>query len=48
MGRSAPAATSPKLQPTDAASGNDDRASNHMMAKKLGKYGGASVNGVSS
>ena len=31
---------SPKLQPTDAASGNDDTVSNHMMKEKLGKYGG--------
>lgn len=48
MGLSAPAATSPKLQPTDAASGNDDTVSNHMMIKKPGKYGGASVDGISS
>jgi hypothetical protein len=35
-----PYLTSPKLQPTDAASGNDDTVSNHMIKEKLGKYGG--------
>ena len=39
MGRHAPAPTSPQLQPTDAASGDDATASNHMMAEKLGKHG---------
>jgi hypothetical protein len=32
---------SPKLQPTDAASGNDDTVPNHMIKEKLGKYGGS-------